>query len=120
VDLKRSVSRAQRTALVLQFNEALDPTRAQNRANYQLAGPNGAAIAITSAVYDSALDTVTLAPRTSLQLKKTYTLTVIGTGAQGLSDTSGVLLDGGSNFVMKITPAKLVLTHPPGRPVRRK
>ena len=117
---------AQPTNLVLQFNEALDPTRAQNVANYQIVGPNGVPVAITSAVYDAKADTVTLSPKTRLDLHKIYTLTVNGTGAQGVSDPSGNLLDGanngqpGSNFVTTVTAANLVLTDVPGGPLRLK
>ena len=117
---------AQPTTLVLKFNEALDPTRAQNVANYQIVGPNGVPVAITSAVYDATADTVTLSPKTRLDLHKIYTLTVNGTGAQGVSDQSGNLLDGanngrpGSNFVTTVTAANLVLTDVPGGPLRLK
>jgi len=117
---------AQPTILVLQFNEALDPTRAQNVANYQIVGPNGVPVAITSAVYDATAHTVTLSPKTRLDLHKVYTLTVNGTGAQGMSDPSGNLLDGansglpGSNFVTTVTAANLILTVPPGGPLRLK
>jgi sugar lactone lactonase YvrE len=117
---------AQPTTLVLQFNEALDPTRAQNRANYQIVGPHGVPVAITSAVYDPTADTVTLSPKTRLDTNKVYTLTVNGTGAQGVSDPAGNLLDGannglpGSNFVTTVTAANLVLTDPPGGPLRLK
>jgi uncharacterized repeat protein (TIGR03803 family) len=117
---------AQPTILVLQFNEALDPTRAQNVANYQIVGPNGVPVAITSAVYDATADTVSLSPKTRLDLHKIYTLTVNGTGAQGVSDPSGNLLDGanngmpGSNFVTTVTAANLVLTDVPGGPLRLK
>ena len=72
----------QPTTLVLQFNEALDPTRAEDVANYQIVGPNGVPVAITSAVYDATADTVTLSPKTRLDLHKIYTLTVNGTGAR--------------------------------------
>ncbi len=117
---------AQPTTLVLQFNEALDPTRAQNVANYQIVGPNGVPVAITSDVYDATADTVTLSPKTRLDLHKIYTLTVNGRGEQGVSDPSGNLLDGannglpGSNFVTTVTAANLVLTDVPGGPLRLK
>jgi hypothetical protein len=63
---------------------------------------------------------VTLSLQTPLDLHKVYTVTVIGTGAQGVSDQSGNLLDGanngkpGSNFVTTVTAANLVLRDPPG------
>ena len=49
-------------------------------ANYQIVGPNGVPVAITSAVYDATADTVTLSPKTRLDLHKIYTLTVNGKG----------------------------------------
>ena len=67
---------------------------------------------------------MTLSPKTRLDLHKIYTLTVNGTGTQGVSDPSGNLLDGanngqpGSNFVTTVTAANLVLTHVPGGPLR--
>jgi hypothetical protein len=125
-NLQRFGFHAQPTTLVFKFNEALDPTRAQNVANYRIVAPNGSSVAVTSAVYDSAAHTVTLYPRTQINLHKIYTLTVIGTGTQGVSDPTGSLLDGasngkpGSNFVTKLTAANLVLTDPPGGPLRLK
>ena len=63
------------TSLTIQFNEAIDPTAAQNTANYRLNYPDrllyrrvqglihrpGQPIAIASATYNSASDSVTLA-----------------------------------------------------------
>jgi hypothetical protein len=124
--VKRLGFHAQPTTLVLQFDEALVAAPAQNVASYQLAGPDGAPIAITSAVYSNTAHTVTLSPQTQLDLHKIYTLTVIGTGSQGVLGASGTLLDGantgrpGSNFVTQITAANLVLTDPPGGPLRLK
>ncbi len=117
---------AQPTTLVLRFNEALDPTRAQNVDNYRIVGPNGVPVAITSAVYDATADTVTLFPKTRLDLHKIYTLTVNGTGPQGVSDPVGNLLDGannslpGSDFVTTVTAANLVLADVPGGPLHLK
>jgi DNA-binding beta-propeller fold protein YncE len=117
---------AQPTTLVIQFNEALDPARAQNVANYRIVGPDGVRIAIIKAMYDSAANTVTLSPKTRLDLHKIYSLTIIGTGSQGVCDRSGNLLDGtnsgvaGGNFVTRLTAANLVLTEVPGGPLRLK
>jgi hypothetical protein len=117
---------ARPTRLVLRFNEALDPTRARQVTNYRIVGPEGVPIAITSAVYDAAAGTVTLSPKTRLDLHKIYTLTVNVTGAQGVSDPSGHLLDGandgrpGSRFATTLTAANLILTDPPGGPLRLK
>jgi len=118
---------ARPTVLVLSFNTALTPAAAGNVANYTIFGPlTGAgsrhprAIAINSAVYDPATNTVTLRPRTRLNVHQTYRLTVHGTGTGALTSTSGVLLDGertgqpGSNYSATVTWANLVFTDPPG------
>jgi hypothetical protein len=90
--------------LVLTFNQPLDPTRAQNTANYMVTGPSGT-ITVTSAVYSSANNTVTLSFNQLLNIHQTYMLTVNGMAPNGLTGTNGLLLDGantghpGSNYV---------------------
>ena len=113
------------TTLVLHFNEALDPARAQDVANYRIVGPDGRTVAIASAVYDSAAHTVTLAPRRRLDLHRIYRLTVVGTGPRGIADGAGNLLDGGrtgrpgSDYVTSVKAANLVLGSTiPGGPRR--
>src|SRR5262249_22247930 len=90
-------------------------------------GPRATRIPISSAVYDPTSHTVTLRPKARVNLHKLYTLTVVGTGARGMSDSSGTLLDGasngkpGSNFVTKLTEANLVIGGSvPGGPVSQK
>jgi hypothetical protein len=68
---------------------------------------------------------VTLSPKKRLDVHKRYTLMVVGTGATGVSDTLGTLLDGahngkpGSDYVTTITAANLVLGNSvPGGPAR--
>jgi hypothetical protein len=103
------------TTLVLTFNEALAPARAQDLQDDQIVGPGGSRVAIKSAVYDPVAHTVTLRPKSLLNVQKVYNLTVVGTGASGVSDLSGALLDGanngkpGSNYVGRVTEANLVL-----------
>lgn len=97
------------TALIeLTFNISLDPTRAQNPANYILqgVGRHGRFFAISAAIYDPIGHTVTLVPADRLlALRASYRLTVIGTGPLGVTDSTGALLDGlnnnkpGSNYV---------------------
>src|SRR5262249_1280617 len=43
---------AEPTTLLLRFNEALDPVRAQNVSDYRIIGPGGSTVAIASATYD--------------------------------------------------------------------
>jgi uncharacterized repeat protein (TIGR01451 family) len=106
------------TTLVLTFDESLDPTRAQDLANYHivaLAAPGGP-IRIKSAIYDATTRTVTLKPVQRLNLHHRFRLTIKGTGPGGISDTSANLLDGektgnpGSDFATIIVAADLALT----------
>jgi hypothetical protein len=104
-NLQRFGFHSQPTMLVLTFNQPLDPTRAQNTANYTVTGPSGSSIAVTSAVYSSANNTVTLSFNQLLNVHQTYTLTVNGMAPNGVTGTNGLLLDGantghpGSNYV---------------------
>jgi uncharacterized repeat protein (TIGR01451 family) len=114
LSLQRFGIHRQPTILVLTFNELLDPARAQNPANYQILTVvqcgrsryrTGRAIRISSVLYNPATKSVTIFPAERLDLHKLYQLTVNGLAPNGLTDTSGNLLDGsasgtpGSNFV---------------------
>ena len=63
-----------------------------------------------------ASNTVTLRPKTRINLHHTYQLTVIGTGATGVTDSHGLLLDGanngapGSNYTASLTWRNVVWT----------
>jgi uncharacterized repeat protein (TIGR01451 family) len=107
------------TTLVLTFDRLLDPARAQNPDNYQIVALGGAprGIRITSATYNPSTRTVTLRPAHRLNLHRLFRLTVVGTGAGGVTDVSGNRLDGqdapgssGSNFLTIVSAADLVLT----------
>jgi hypothetical protein len=106
----------QPTTLVLTFNDGLDPTSASELADYKIVGPDGRSVAISSATLDAALNTVTLRPKTRINLHHTYELIVIGTGAHGVRDTHGTLLDGanngqpGSNYTGSLTWRNVVWT----------
>jgi hypothetical protein len=71
-------------------------------------------------VYDPAAETVTLYPRTTINLHRTYGVTVIGTGPGGVADSRDVLLDGvgdgrdGSDFVTTLTRSNLVVAPAAG------
>ena len=82
---------------MLGFNDGLDSTSARDLRNYKIVGPAGRSIAIDSATFDPAANTVTLRPRTRINIHHTYRLTVIGTGATGVRDSNGILLDGADN-----------------------
>jgi streptogramin lyase len=106
-DVRRPGPGARAGALVLSFDEPLDPAHAQDLANYRLValGRRGRTIRVRSAVYDSATRTVSLIPAHRLRPRQHFRLTVIGAVPSGVTDGSGNLLDGqmtghpGSNFV---------------------
>ena len=52
------------------FSTSLDPTRASNPANYRITRPNGRPVRICSVVYGPAAQTVTLRPRTKINLHR--------------------------------------------------
>ena len=113
------------TRIVLGFSIPLDPARARDLRNYRIVGPGNKAVAIDSATYDPAANTVTLRPHARLDLHQRYKLTVIGTAPHGVAETSGVLLDGagdgqpGSNHVATLKASDLVLgAEVPGGPKR--
>jgi len=78
-------------------------------ANYQIVGPGGRTVAIDSVTFDSALNSVTILPKSRVNIHHTYKLTVRGTGPGGVRDVEGRLLDGantgvpGSNYVGSLT-----------------
>jgi len=102
------------TTLVLYFNQALDPVRAQDVHEYQLVDPHGHDVAITAADYDPTTDTVTLHLSRRINFHRRYKLTVDGASPAGLTDTQGLLLDGkatghpGSNYVTTVDRRDLV------------
>ena len=113
------------TRIVLTFSSPLDPARAQDLRNYRIVGPGNKAVAIDSAAYDPAANTVTLRPHARLDLHRLDKLTVIGIAPDGVADMSGVLLDGagvgqpGSNYVATLKASDLVLgAEVPGGPRR--
>jgi Bacterial Ig-like domain (group 3)/IPT/TIG domain len=89
----------QKTYLVIYFNDPLDPTSAENIANYTIAGPvhepghPSHRIHVGSAIFDSATNSVTLVPTARINIHQTYTLTINGTTPSGVTNTSGLLLD---------------------------
>jgi len=109
VSLDRFGIHMQPTRLVLTFNDGLDPASAENMANYKIVDPSGRPVAIDSVTFDAALNTVTIRPKTRINIHHTYRLTVLGTGPGGVRDAEGRLLDGantgvpGSNYVGSLT-----------------
>jgi hypothetical protein len=99
----------QPTRIVVQFSQPLDPASAQNVANYNLVTliHGGRRIsspfAFRSAVYDPTSNSVTLYPTRQLALRRSYRLTVNGTEPEGVRNSSGVLLNGGTNSVVSFT-----------------
>jgi len=104
VAVQRYGFHAMPTLIVLTFNTALDPARANNPANYQLVAKSrderfgvsvGETFPFASATYNAANRTVTLRPvAKGLVLRVVYQLTVRGSGPTGLTDPHGAPLDG--------------------------
>jgi hypothetical protein len=103
------------TTLVLQFSEALDPTRAADPSNYAIVRADGARVTFVSAAYDPDAWTVTLHPKQRIDLHLRYVLTVNGVAPSGLISASGVYLDGngqgvaGTSASRNVNSANLVL-----------
>jgi hypothetical protein len=116
VSLKRYGIHMQPTVLVLTFSAALDPARAEDVRNYRITDPAGRRVGIKSAVYDPVAHTVTLRPRSRIDLHHTYHLMVIGTGTGGVASVGHDLLDGardgkaGSDYVTTLDWRNVVLT----------
>src|SRR5262249_35635664 len=83
--------------VVLTFNAPLESSSAQNVGNYTILGPNGLTIPVTSALYDSQSNTVTLHPSLRLNIFRAYSLLVNGATANGVRGADGALLDGAGN-----------------------
>ena len=90
----------QPTYLLLTFSTALDPASAQDVFNYSLLGPiqhrgvHRYPIGIESAVYDSAMQTVTLKLSQRWNVHWRWQLTVNGTSSNGVKGASGAMLNG--------------------------
>jgi hypothetical protein len=103
------------TTIVLIVDQALNSVAAQDAKNYRIIGPEGRIIRIKSAVYNAAMNTVTLRPREKINIHHRYTLIVDGTKVGGLTNLDGQLLDGtdsgkpGSNYRAALTWRNLVL-----------
>jgi hypothetical protein len=106
----------QPTVLVLNFNDGLDPTSAQDMNNYKIVGPAGNTVAIASVSFDPKANSVTIRPKGRINIHHPYHLTVVGTGATGVRDTEGRLLDGtksgrpGSNYSGTLTWGNVMWT----------
>jgi hypothetical protein len=115
--LQRFGVRTQPTRIVLTFDEPMNPYLAQLTSNYvfrpvirgRVQSKPRQAIRVASAVYDPVSQTVTLRTAKRLNLSQVYQITVNGSAPQGLTNVSGILLDGkgnglaGSNLVMSFT-----------------
>jgi Bacterial Ig-like domain (group 3)/Beta-propeller repeat len=116
---------AQPTVLVLTFNKDLDPTTADNPANYKIVplGPHGKfgpAIVIKRITYNAAAWTVTLHPSQRLNVHNRFELIVDGTSTHAVADRALQTLDGaktgkaGSDYAGMIDWATLAGPSLPG------
>ncbi len=113
VSLARYGYHEQRTYLVIYFDGSLDPSSAQRASNYKVVGPlkrPGSHKVVTSAKYDAANDTVTLAFNRRFNLHDHYRLIVKGTGPSGITGSSNIPLNAtaatepGRNGVVRFGP----------------
>ena len=116
VNLQRFGYHFRPTSIVLTFSEPMDPSRAEALGNYTLVAPghgHSRVIPLKAAKYNGTAQTVTLFPSQLLNLHLVYQITVNGMAPLGLTNTSGVLLDGrgngqpGTNFVAILPPPRL-------------
>jgi hypothetical protein len=125
LDQKLNVVGNKITGVVLTFNEGLDPTSASTVANYQILDLNqngsltasGPKVAIASASYNVATRSVTLTPRPGLSVGRFYKLVVNGSGAPGLIDSSGNVLDGEQNGLQNSIYQSLIGRGTKTRPI---
>jgi hypothetical protein len=103
------------STLVLTFSEPVNSASAQDLANYSLTVQGRHhPIRLKSAVLGSAGATVTLRPVGLQPVKSRYTLTVVGTPPDGLTDTEGDFLNGagagqaGTNYATIVTRQNFV------------
>ena len=103
------------TVVVLQFSGALDPSTAQNVADYSLLAGTikkkvlifKKSVPLASATYDPSAQTVTLLPQGKRKLPKYEQLTI----ASGLvTDTLGRPIDGGRTVVARVSKSGLVIS----------
>jgi MBG domain (YGX type)/Bacterial Ig-like domain (group 3) len=98
--------RHQVTEIVVTFSGAVNVAEADSINTYRLATPgkkgsytakNAGIIKLKSAVYNGSSDTVALTPKEPFALTKPVQFLVYGTGASGLQDAEGRLIDGDHN-----------------------
>lgn len=91
------------TEIVVTFSGGVNATEAQDPSTFRLVGAgkgnsftakNATVIALSSAVYNGANDTVTLIPKKAFSLSKPVQLTINGTPPSGLQDSLGRFIDG--------------------------
>jgi hypothetical protein len=99
-------SAQQVTKILVTFSGAVNMAEADSIKTYRLATPgtkgsytakNAGIIKLKSAVYNKSSNTVTLTPTKPFALTKPVQLLVYGTGASGLQDAKGRLIDGDHN-----------------------
>ncbi len=109
------------SAITITFSSPLNASAATNLKNYQLVILNARSqvtghVTITSAVYDDASMTVTLALGVGIPEANSYRLTLVGQGKHAIADPAGNKLDGanrlksGSNYAFNFGAASAKIT----------
>jgi hypothetical protein len=108
--------------LVIGFNEPLYQQTAENVNNYHIVGGKYGVLRdrAIKAIYNATDDTVRVSLRSPISLNGRSNLVIVGTGPNGVTDTSGRLLDGGhsglpgSEFVTNLNKRTVHVTraHP--------
>jgi uncharacterized repeat protein (TIGR01451 family)/CSLREA domain-containing protein len=107
------------TTLVLTFDRPLDPSSAQDPNNYVINVPGRGIIPVASAVYDPAALSVTLHPKTLINIHYAFFVTAVGTGPNGVRDTSGNLLDGAATGQPGSDYTARIVWFGPGTPISK-
>ena len=103
-----SGSKGAHSTLVLQFSEALDPTRAVNLQNYAVLHGRRRRVKILSIAYNPVAWTVTLRTRQRINPHGRYQLKVNGGAPSGLISSSGVFLDGNGTGVAGTSAVRII------------
>ncbi len=90
----------QRTLLIVTYTGVVNPTRAEDTANYTVITAGGKQIPIVSATFDPATNSVTLEPAIRLNVHLKFTLSVVLPCSDGDSDNTASISFGGKSSLI--------------------